>query len=182
MTPVSAKRSNLITVGRLTGVFGIKGWVKLKSYTEPEEQIFDYAPWWLKTRHGLKPMGLESYQRHGQGLIVRFEGIEDRDVAANFVQLDIAVEKDQLPALTAGEYYWHQLIGLQVISEFEGQVVDLGTVSKMLETGANDVLVVNASETSIDDRERLLPYVPGEFVLKVDLDQQEIRCHWDPDF
>ncbi|SMF35474.1 16S rRNA processing protein RimM [Alteromonadaceae bacterium Bs31] len=179
---MTAKRSNLISVGRLSGVFGIKGWLKLKSFTEPEEGIFEYSPWWLKTRHGVKSVEIDAYQQHAGGLIVHIVGIDDRDEAASYTLVDVAVEKAQLPELEGGEYYWHQLMGLKVVSEYEQQNFDIGTVERLLETGANDVLVVKASDTSIDDRERLVPYVPEQYVLKVDLDAQEIRVSWDPDF
>ncbi len=179
---MTAKRSNLISVGRLTGVFGIKGWLKLKSDTEPEEKILQYFPWWLKTRHGVKAVEIDAHQQHNGGLIVHIVGVDDRDQAADLALVDVAVEKDQLPALEDGEFYWHQLIGLNVVSEFNDQQYPLGTVDNILETGANDVLVVKAGESSIDDRERLVPYVPDLYVLKVDLEKHEIRVDWDPDF
>ena len=177
-----AKRSNLISVGRLTGVFGVKGWVKVKSSTQPEEKILEYSPWWLKTRHGVKAVEIDGYQHHSNGLVVHIKGVDDRDEAAAYTLVDVAVERGQLPELDEGDYYWHQLIGLRVISEYDGVVCDLGVVDKLLETGANDVLAVKPSEGSIDDRERLVPYVPDVYVKAVDLESEEIRVEWDPEF
>jgi len=179
---VTAKRSNLIPVGRLAGVFGIKGWLKVKSSTEPETRILDYSPWWLKTRHGVKAMEIDEAQRHNNGLIVHFKGIDDRDQALQLVSVDIAVEMDQLPTLDAGDYYWHQLIGLQVISVYEGREYPFGEVVRILETGANDVLVVRSCLDQEPERERLVPYVPEVYVKQVDLVEGVIRVDWDPEF
>ena len=174
--------SNLITVGRVTGVFGIKGWVKVKSFTDPVENITGYDPWWLKTKHGVKPYEVEEFNYRPQGLVVRFKGISDRDIAAESIHTDIAVERGQLPTLTEGEYYWHQLIGLNVVSEVEGIITDFGKVKSMLETGANDVMVVAPTDTSCDERERLIPYVMNTYVQSVDLQNGQINVIWDPDF
>lgn len=176
------KRSNLIDVGRITTVFGVKGWVKINSQTEPIENIFSYSPWWLKTRHGVKSVEVKEFRPHGKGLVALIKGVEDRDQAQELCQVNIAVERAQMAELESGEYYWHELEGLAVISEFEGQVSRLGTVDRILETGANDVLVVKSDESSIDDNERLVPYLPGQFVTSIDLDAGEIRVDWDPDF
>ncbi|MFT5083299.1 MAG: 16S rRNA processing protein RimM [Lentisphaeria bacterium] len=179
---VTTGRSNLITVGRLTGVFGVKGWLKVKSYTDPLMNIANYSPWWLKTRHGVKPFEIDDCKAQNSGLIVHFKGVDDRDAAAEFCMIDVAVERDQLACLASGDFYWHQLIGLRVVSEFEDSICDLGTVANLLETGANDVLVVQKSDTSIDDSERLIPYVLDVYVHEVDLESGEIRVEWDPEF
>ncbi len=176
------KRSNLIDVGRITTVFGVKGWLKIHSETQPMENIFSYNPWWLKTRHGVKAVEVEEFRPHGKGLVALLKGIDDRDMAQELCQVTIAVERAQLPELDAGEYYWHQLEGLVVISEFEGQITRLGLVERILETGANDVLVVKGDADSVDLNERLVPYIPGQFVKTVDLEAGEMRVDWDPAF
>ena len=179
---MSSKRSNLVSVGRVTGVFGIKGWVKVKSFTDPEENIVNYSPWWLKTRHGVKPIEVDSYNFRSQGLVVHFKGVDDRDLAAEYSRVDIAVEKDQLPDLGDGDYYWHQLVGLIVVSSFNGKKYIFGTVKELIETGANDVIVVQSTVDSMDDRERLIPYVPDVYVEKICLNSKEIQVSWDPEF
>ena len=176
------KRSNLVSVGRITGVFGVKGWVKVNSSTEPKENIIEYSPWWLKTRHGVKAVEVAEYNFRSQGLIVRLDGVTTRDEAADFSMVDIAIEKSQMPTLDEGEYFWHQLIGLRVVNNFDGVQELLGEVKELLETGANDVLVVKPISESKDDRERVIPYIPGMYVKEVDLDVQEIHVEWDPDF
>lgn len=176
------KRSNLVNVGRVSGAFGVKGWVKIISYTEPVDNIVEYSPWWLKTPHGVKAISVEEHSFRGGSLVVRFDGVEDRDQAASFNLTNIAVERDQMPTLSDGEYYWHQLVGLRVVCSSGQQEVCLGEVKALLETGANDVLVVEPTDTSIDDRERLVPYVPDIYVREVDLDNEQISVDWDPEF
>lgn len=178
----SEEKSNLVNVGRLTAVYGIKGWLKVHSYTEPAENLFEYHPWWLKTRHGIKQVEIDEARPHGDAFVVHLVGVDDRDQAATFTSVDIAVERDQLPELDEGEYYWSQLENLIVISCYQGTEKRLGRVTKLFETGANDVLVVQGDEQSIDQRERLIPYVPDQFVLSIDLEKGEIRVDWDPEF
>lgn len=178
----STEKSNLVNVGRLTAVYGIKGWLKVHSYTEPAENLFDYHPWLLKTAHGIKQVEIDEVRPHGNAFVVHLVGVDDRDEAAAFTAVDIAVNRDQLPELDEGEYYWSQLEGLRVITEYQGIEKDLGKVVKLFETGANDVLVVQGDEGSVDQRERLIPYVPDQFVLSIDLDKREIKVDWDPEF
>lgn len=176
------KESNLIDVGRIAGVFGVKGWLKVISHTEKEENMLRYSPWWLKTRHGFKAFEVDDHKFRKGGLIVHFKGLDDRDEAAQFNLVNVAVERSQLPELEDGDYYWRQLIGMKVISEYEGGTFLLGQVSTMMETGANDVIVVQPSPDSVDDRERLLPYVLKEFILEVNTDTGCIHVNWDPEF
>ena len=170
-------------VGRITAVYGVKGWVKIHSYTEPEENLFDYRPWYLTDPNGKEQqIVIDDYHLHGKGFTAHIKGVDDRNLAALYCQRDIRVDLGELPELPEGEYYWQQLTGLQVLSSYKGQApLLLGEVSGLLETGANDVLVVAPCENSIDQRERLLPYVDA-YVLKVDLDAGALLVDWDPDF
>ena len=177
-----SERPNLIDVGRINSAFGVQGWVKVQSATEPEENLFSYSPWWLKTRHGVKAVDVVEYRQHGKGWAVKIKGVDDRDGAEQLNRVTIAIERSQFQPLAEGEYYWHQLQGMKVITEFEGSCQCLGKVVRLLETGANDVLVVQGDDSAIDERERLIPYVPEQFITLVDLQAQEIRVDWDPDF
>lgn len=174
--------NSLVNVGRITAVFGIKGWVKVHSYTEPQENLFSYRPWLLKTAHGIKEIEFDEMRPHGDAYVVHIKGVDDRTLAESFTKFDIAVPRELLATLDDGEFYWHQLEGLRVLSAFGGQTVDLGRVAKILETGANDVLVVQGDSLSIDQKERLVPYVPGQFVVSVDLSAGSMLVDWDPDF
>jgi 16S rRNA processing protein RimM len=164
----------LVTLGRISGLFGVRGWVKVYSDTRPRTGILEYTPWLLQ-RHGVwVEFPVAAGKPHGDGIIARLQGIADRDAAAALVGCPIAVRRDQLPQTTAaGEYYWTDLEGLRVVTE---QGIELGRVAYLFETGANDVMVVQG------ERERLIPYVWEEVVRKVDLEQGVIRVDWDPDF
>lgn len=174
--------TNLIDVGQIAGVYGIKGWLKVHSFTEPQDNLFAYGPWWLKTAHGVRSVEIDESRPHGKGYVVHIQGVDDRDQAAFYTGVTIAVEKQQLPDLEGDDYYWHQLQGLKVVSHWDGQRLELGRVVRLLETGANDVLVVQGDADSIDQRERLVPYVPEQFVQSVDLEAGVIDVLWDPEF
>lgn len=159
---------------------GVKGWVKIYSETAPIEKIFEYSPWLFVDNKGEGGAGhkVASWQKKGKGLIANLEGIEDRDQAMALIGTLIEVSVDQFETLEDGDYYWFQLQGLEVESLYEGQRHDLGIVEKLMETGANDVMVVRSTEGT----ERLVPWTPGQHVLRVDLEAGKIEVNWDPDF
>jgi len=163
-----------VTLGRISGLFGVRGWVKIHSDTDPREGILRYSPWYLRREGHWEERRPEQGQRQGKGVVAKIEGCEDRDAAAGLMGAVIAVRRDQLPGgLHPGEYYWADLEGLQVVTTAG---VELGRVDHLLETGANDVLVVRG------DRERLIPYLWQQVVLEVDLEQRRLLVDWDPDF
>ena len=164
-----------VPLGRIVGVHGVQGAVRLESWTEPREQIFAYQPWWLVGSGGGTAVldGVKG-RTQGKGLIGLLPGVGDRDAAMAWVGSEIQIPRDALPAPAEGEYYWADLEGLEVVT-LEG--VMLGRVSHLIATGANDVLVVRDGE-----RERLLPFVPGGCVQNVDLGSGRIAVDWDPEF
>ena len=170
-----------LVVGRITGVFGVRGWVKVFSYTEQVEAVFAYEPWWIDTKAGRQQFIVDEWKRHGDGLVVHIKGVDDRDEARSWCNQDISIDKSLLPSLIQGDFYWHQLVGLSVVSHFDGQHIRLGVVKALLETGANDVLVIKGDTQSIDREERLIPYVQ-QFVTHVDMATQNIDVIWDPEF
>ena len=170
-----------LVVGRITTVYGVRGWVKVHSYTEQLEMVCSYKPWLIATASGIKQLEIDNWRRHGDGLVVHIKGIDDRDQAQAWCGNDILVDESNLPDLNQDDYYWHQLEGLAVTAHHDGQQVRLGVVKSLLETGANDVLVVKGDSESIDREERLIPYV-DEFVVKVNLAEQRIDVNWDPAF
>lgn len=166
-------------MGRIVGAFGVRGWLKVQSFTDPAENLSEYQHWFVESDADWRV--LETDQRRWQGgrLIVHVKGCDARDQAEMLAQKNIGVEVDELPKLAADDFYWHQLQGLRVVgvnSEL------LGEVARLFETGANDVLVVVGCDGSVDDKERLIPYLPGQVVKQVDLSAGQIRVDWDPDF
>ncbi|MGH1469576.1 MAG: ribosome maturation factor RimM [Cellvibrionaceae bacterium] len=183
------EKSPLSTVGRIGSVYGVKGWVKVHSFTSPPEKLLEYRPWLLKTRHGIKEVEVLDSKIQGNGIIALFSDYEDRELAKSLATTKIAVDSSLFPSLASGEYYWHQLQGLNVISVYDGIEHSLGQVTKLMETGANDVLVVQgkseieslSEEKSIDNRERLIPYIDA-VIISVDLEKKQIIVDWDPEF
>jgi 16S rRNA processing protein RimM len=161
-----------ITLGKIVGVYGVKGWVKVFSESRPREQIFEYSPWILELDGKRSEINVLQGRVHGKGLIAQLEGIEHRDLAEKLTGAVISVAEQALPETDKDEYYWSQLTGLCVVNT-EGTV--LGEVTGLLETGANDVMVVRG------DKERLIPFTRYA-VIQVDLDGRLITVDWDPEF
>ena len=161
-----------VILGRIVGLFGVRGWVKVYSYTEPREAVLDYNEWLLSRNGGWQRAVLAEGKRHGKAVIVRLEGVEDRDAAAELTGSDIGIDRDALPDPGEGHYYWADLEGLVVVHR-DG--TELGRVAYLMATGANDVLVVDGPD------ERLIPFVPGEVILDVDLAAGVIRVDWEWD-
>jgi 16S rRNA processing protein RimM len=174
-----------LVVGRITSVHGIRGWLKVRSYTEHIDTLIDYRPWWVEMDGQWVEVSVDDWKcvthRGPNGLIVHFKGVDDRDKARQWCGLDISIPADSLPELDASENYWYELVGLQVTSHFEGVETSLGLVVSVLATGANDVLVVRGDGADLDRRERLIPYVAA-YVSKVDVEKQTIEVQWDPNF
>jgi len=172
------KSDSMLVLGKVSGVYGVKGWVKLFSFTDPREGILDYKHCFLKesgSKAGGQWRALEITQgrKQGKGIVAKFEGCDDRDLAHMLIGSEIAITDDQLADLADDEYYWKDLIGLAVINQDD---VDLGEVTGLMETGANDVLIVKG------DRERLIPFTQGVAVLEVNLEDKQIKVDWDPEF
>lgn len=161
-----------IVVGRIAGVFGIKGWVRVFSYTDPPENILDYGPWLLGDTE-LTAYRVSEGARHGRGIIAHLDGVNDRDVARALIGKPVWVPRERFHEAGPDQYYWSDLMGLRVVN---GEGADLGRVEDLIETGANDVLVVRG------ERRRLLPFVVGRVVTSVDREAGVINVEWDADF
>ena len=162
-----------VPVGKLSGLYGVKGWVKIFSNTQPKENILTYSPWFLKRDGQWQEFELLAGKIHGKGVIAQLSGCTDRDIAAELIGSEIAIKSEQLAKPASGEYYWNDLIGLSVVTR-DGK--ELGQVSGLMQTGANDVLVVSG------ERERLIPFIREQVVLAVDADARRIEVDWDPEF
>lgn len=181
-----AKDSEKIILGRIAGVYGVKGWFKVYSYTDPKESIVDYSPWYIRpantssgnrSRAPWTRVELKAGKRHAKTVIAKLEHCNDRDEALAYTGYEIAIEPEQLEQLRGeNEYYWHELIGMRVINQ---QGIELGVVKSLMETGANDVLVV-AKES--DNKEHLVPWIMHQSIIAVDRQRGVLEVDWDPDF
>ena len=169
-----------VTLGRVAGVHGVRGGLKVYSWTRPMENLFEYRRWWIARAggQGFEAKLLESHV-HGRGLVAMISGpdgqpIVDRDVAAGLIGCEIQVLRSEMPVLPEGQHYWVDLIGLQVESTAG---VALGQVEDVTTNGAQDVLVLKDG-----DRQRLIPFVRGPIVKSVDMDAGRIVCEWHPEY
>lgn len=168
-----------VVLGQIGRVHGIKGWLKLSSFTSPAENIFDYPRLQVKIGNKCQDLEIDEFKSSASALLVHFKGYDDPETARLLVGLELSVGDRELPQLEPGEYYWHQLQGLKVINQ-HGQL--FGLVNKILETGANDVLVITPNPDSIDERERLIPYLKDSVIEEIDLEKETIKVNWEADY
>jgi 16S rRNA processing protein RimM len=167
-------------MGRIGAPWGIKGWVKLFSFADPPENLLDYHSFYIQGPAGLQVLEFDEMKEHGQGFVGHIKGCDVRELTGEFSGKELLIAKLELPDLDEGEgYYWHQLEGLRVQTK-RGE--DLGTLQHLLETGANDVMVIKGDDTSVDKLERLLPFVMEQVVKSVDLQKRMIVVDWDPEW
>ena len=173
MKPVDPPE-NPVILGKITSAYGIKGWVKIHSFTDPIDAILQYQPWCLRQRGHWQQLQVEQGKIHGKSIVVKFQEVPDRNGAELLRGWEIVVDRNQLPELEDDEYYWIDLEGMEVVNE---QDQFLGTVRQVMPTGANEVLVVKDAE-----RERLIPLVMEHYVKEIDPQSNRILVDWDPEF
>lgn len=180
---VSTPIDQYLVAGKITGAYGIKGWVKIHAFLDEADDIKRFD---VKCRRPgsqvLQSINIVALKPHGKGLVAQIDGCNDRNAAELLTACELLVDSEALPRLDEGDFYWRDLIGLEVTSEFEGKHYKLGCVDALFETGANDVLVVKSCQGSVDKRERLIPYLPDDVVLSIDVDTKQMLVDWDPEF
>ena len=172
MSLTPQENNKKLLVGKINGFFGLQGWVKVFSYTNPRTNILNYAPWSIKVDGNFQSIDITSGREQSKTIVAHIKGIDNREDSQKFIGQDIYINKEQLPELTQGEYYWHELIGFDVINKDEER---LGTVDYFVETGANDVLVVKGK------KEYWIPYIEP-FLVSIDSKNNKILVDWDKDF
>lgn len=173
--PLDGKQAGedaLVVMGRISAPYAIRGWVRIQTQTEYIDSLLDYPLWYVGRKGQWRPFRLIEGKAHGQYLLAHLEGMNDRDAAETVMGMEIAVPREDRPAAEEGEYYWDDLIGLDVVN-VEGAA--LGQVTGLLETGAHDVLQIKG------ERERLVPFVDA-YVREVDLAARRIVVEWGLDW
>ena len=161
-------------MGRIAAAYGIRGLVKIQPFTEYLDSLLDYRTWWIGHEQGpWREMKVGQCEVHGKTLVAQLPDCPDRTAAEKLKGLLIAVPRSSLPEQGEGEYYWSDLIGLAVVNEAGAS---LGAVTNLLETGANEVLVVQG-----DSGEMLIPFVASA-IRQVDLKGRVIRVDWSADY
>lgn len=170
---VDSSTDDVLVMGRIASPYGVRGWVRINTFTAVPGNLLEYMPWYLHQRGQWQAVEVLAGKQHGKGLVAHLESCDDRDAAAALTGTDIGIYRSQLPPAAEDEYYWSDLVGLQVINKSERV---LGVIDHLFETGSNDVMVVRG------EQECLVPYIPGQVVESVDLENSTIRVDWDPDF
>ncbi|CUS48653.1 MAG: 16S rRNA processing protein RimM [Idiomarinaceae bacterium HL-53] len=174
------KDEDLVILGTLGAVYGIKGWLRVNAFTEEASGIFEYAPWYVGRNGAWREAEVSQWRWHNKGLVAKLAGVDDRDTAALFTGFEIAAPAAQLPELEENEFYWRDLAQMHVVNQ-EGY--DMGKVDHLLSTVANDVLVVTAnSNDAFGKRERLIPFIQSQYVVEVNKETNTITVDWPADF
>lgn len=166
-------QANWVVIGRFGRPHGIKGFVTVHSFTEPRDNILRYTDWHAFINNQWQPVKALRVEIHNKAIVAQIDGYPERELASRLTNIEIAVNKEQLAQLEPGEYYWHQLIGMQVVNE-KGDV--FGQVTEVMPTGANDVLIVEG------EKRYLIPYLPDQFILNINDSERIITVDWDLDF
>jgi 16S rRNA processing protein RimM len=168
-----------LTVAHVVGVYGIKGWVRLRVQLDNADLLLTLSNLRLVgPRSAPKPVSIDAVQRHGKGFIACFSGLSDRTAAEKLKGFEVQVATVDFPAAASDEVYWRDLLGLKVWCTQDGSRYLLGEIKTLLETGANDVMVISPCTGSVDDKEHLIPWIPGDVVIDIDLDARNVEVNW----
>jgi 16S rRNA processing protein RimM len=175
-------------LGKISGYYGVKGWVKIYSYTQPRENIVRYKALKIKLGQGHSRLGnvdngwqdikLDVGKAHGKGVVAHFVGYDDREKVAHLIGAELAVQRSEFKVTSKDEYYWTDLIGLKV---FNLEEIELGPVTRLMETAANDVLVIQSQKNGVKT-ELLIPFVMQHYIKSIDLDAGSIIVDWSIDW
>eukprot|EP00055_Hartaetosiga_balthica_P002726 m.139649 g.139649 ORF g.139649 m.139649 type:complete len:175 (-) comp23294_c0_seq1:831-1355(-) len=173
-----SQASDTVVIGKIGAPYGVKGWVKITTYTEETQGVFDYSPWLLGDEE--KQYIVDHWRTHNKGVVAKLVGVETRDDAESIKNLDISIKAQQLPQLADDEFYWRDLVGMQVVTD---KGYDLGTLKELFETGANDVMLIKAKPNdAFGQKERMVPFLLDQVVKQVDMQARTIKVDWDPGF
>jgi len=161
-----------LLLGKINGLFGVQGWVKIFSHTQPRKNILSYQPWYIQVNGQWQTLDIVKGREQGKTIVAQLKDINDREQAQHMIGIDVYILKSQLPKLNKGEYYWEDLIGLQVVNQKD---IALGSVENLVDTGSNNVLVIKG------EKEHWVPFIKP-FLISVELDKKLIVVDWDEDF
>lgn len=174
MTIDTLRQPSVVVVGRLVGAYGVKGWLRVMSFTRPITNILNYKPWLIRQADDLRYLNLLIANTHGKRLVVSVDGVVDRTQALSLVGCEVMIDKVQLPPTQKSEFYWHDLLNLKV---FNADNLLLGLVAEIIETVNHDVLVVTN-----DENRYLIPYVPDVYIKDVDIERGVLCVDWQPSY
>ena len=158
----------VVVVGKVGKTYGVKGWLKIHSFTDPASNILNYKDWLITLDHQWQTINLEAVKQHGTAIIAKFTDCDTPEIARRYTNHEIAIYRSEFPELEAEEYYWADLIGLTVIDETG---TELGIVTDIMATGSNDILIVKGK------KHHFIPYIQKDFICKIDLANKQIHVH-----
>ncbi|MEW6119984.1 MAG: ribosome maturation factor RimM [Pseudomonadota bacterium] len=161
-----------VVMGRIAAPFGVRGWIKVQPYSEDPDALMDFESWRIGRGEQQVHYTVEAIQDHGNALVAKLAGIDDRDAAYALRGQEVSVPRSALPAPEENAFYWSDLIGLIAINR-EG--IELGKVDSLMETGAHDILVIRGKQ------QHLVPFVAA-FIGEVDLAGGTIEVDWGEDY
>ena len=185
------QHQNYLVVGRFGKVHGVKGWINVHSFTNPSSNIFNYTPWYIHSpSNQLQPLTLTQSRAHYTKKLVKLNNITNPEQASLLVNQDIFITKQQLPDLAKGQYYWHQLEGLCVYLQPSDRLGDkpdkqpvlIGRIAELMAVVSHDVMIVIPCEGSVDQKKRLIPYIPNQTVLDIDMKSRRMLVEWFLDY
>jgi 16S rRNA processing protein RimM len=169
-----------VVLGKLGASYGIKGWMKITTYTDSVEGIFDYSPWLIKEKGEWREAKVLQWRFQGKAVVAEIEGVTTREHAQELTNCEIGITPEQMGELPEDEFYWRDLIGCEVVNT---NGYNMGKVQEIVETGSNDVLLVKANaKDGFGKTERMIPFVTEQFIKQVDLTAKQILVDWEPDF
>ncbi|MXP67775.1 ribosome maturation factor RimM [Pantoea sp. Aalb] len=171
---------NPIILGKIGSAYGIQGKVKVFSSTENLQNIFKYQPWFIYKNNKWSKIEIENWVHHHNNFLIKIKGINDRNAVTHFTNCEIIIDSNQLPILENGCYYWKDLIGCKVLN-LKGY--NMGTVISLIDIGSHDIFIIKSNdEDFFGIQERLIPFIDGQVVKKIDLITGIIKLDWEPDF
>ena len=167
-------------MGRVTAPFGVKGWFKVYTLTAQPDNLCEYPVWWLQRDGEWREMKVAAAKVQGNTLVAQLAGIETREAAAALRGSEIGVPREQLPDAASDEFYWADLIGLKVVDKEQHE---LGRVVRIVQTGANDVLVVVDEDCKKRGAagEILIPFI-ADAIKEVNIAAGLIAVDWGRDY
>jgi len=168
----------LVAMGRIVAPFGVKGWIKIQPFTAETESLTAYGTWWLGHDGDWQEHEPEQSQAQGRVVVAKLRNCEDREAAMLYRGQLVAIPREAFPQPAANEFYWADLIGLRVVNS---EAQDFGRVIRVMETGANDVLVVQGDGEGEGKGERLIPFI-ADVIKTVDLAAGVIRVDWSAEY
>jgi 16S rRNA processing protein RimM len=171
---------DLVLVGYVSGAYGLNGWIRIKPYSTDADALLYAKTWWID-KPEFHDVEMRQVKSHSGDIVAQLMGIADRDAAEALCGATVQISRKHFPALTDGEFYWIDLIGLEV-ENLQGE--SLGVVKDLMDNGAHPILRVialNGENTEKVSQELLIPFV-DRFVKTVDQKTKKMTVDWERDY